>query len=332
MRRTVASLAAVLLAASIAACGDGAEPGAPSGGATAARGLTLILDFTPNPVHAGIYVASERGLLADQGIELEIREPGAATDSPRLLEAGRADLAILDIQDLAIARERGLDLVGIGAIVQRPLAAVIAADRERVGQPEDLAGATVGVPGLPSDEAILNTVLASGGIEPPGVEKVTIGFNAVAALSGGEVDAATAFWNAEGVQLRELGVATREFRVDEYGAPRYPELILATTRELLGSDRDAIQATVTALAEGYAAVEADPDAALDDLVAGVPGLECDAQLGQMEALEGSFSPPLELDEAVLRDWAAWAAENAITEAVPDVGAAFDFDIASHPSG
>lgn len=329
MKRIAASLAAVLLAATVAACGDGAEPDAPSDGARSVHDLTVILDFVPNPVHAGIYVAEARGLLADQGVELEIREPGAATDAPRLLEAGKVELAVLDIQDLAIARESGLDLVGIGAIVQRPLAAVIAADADEIREPADLAGATVGVAGLPSDEAVLNTVL--GGED---AETVTIGFNAVQALSGGEVDAATAFWNAEGVQLRELGVPTREFRVDEYGAPRYPELILTTTREQLESDREAIEATLAALAEGYAAVEADPEAALDDLVAAVPGLEREAQVGQMEALAGAFSSPIALDRApmvldrgVLEDWAVWAAENGITEGTTDVDAAFDFSVA-----
>ena len=90
--------------------------------------------------------------------------------------------------------------------------------------PADLEGGTVGVTGLPSDDAVLDSVLEAGGADPASVHRVTIGFDAVPTLAAGKLDAATAFWNAEGVALRGLGVPTREFRVDDFGAPRYPEL------------------------------------------------------------------------------------------------------------
>src|ERR671910_2471621 len=119
MRSLAALLAVVLASAGLVACGgDDAEPGAP-------REATLVLDFQPNAVHVGIYAALRRGYYADEGIDLEVREPSASTDAPKLLEAGRAEVAILDIHDLGLARQRGLDVVGVAAIVQRPLAAVL---------------------------------------------------------------------------------------------------------------------------------------------------------------------------------------------------------------
>ena len=160
MRRVVASLAAVARALALVACGDdGAEPGA-------SDEATLVLDFQPNAVHAGIYAAQASGAYADAGVELDVREPSASTDAPKLLAAGRAEFAILDIHDLALARERGLDLVGIGAIVQRPLAAVIARDRDAVRTPRDLEGGSVGVTGLPSDDAVLDSVLEAAERRP----------------------------------------------------------------------------------------------------------------------------------------------------------------------
>src|SRR5688500_16143311 len=115
MTRLTALLAAVALSIAPAGCGggDGAEPGA-------SREASLVLDFQPNAVHSAIYLADELGFFADRDLALEIRAPGASTDAPKLLEAGRADFAILDIQDLAIARERGFDLVAIAPIVNRP--------------------------------------------------------------------------------------------------------------------------------------------------------------------------------------------------------------------
>src|SRR5438552_8181486 len=99
MRSVVASLAAVLLALAIAGCGGGgAEPGA-------SKEATLVLDFQPNAVHAGIYAALANDYYADRGVDLSVREPSASTDAPKLLIAGRAQFAILDIHDLALARE-----------------------------------------------------------------------------------------------------------------------------------------------------------------------------------------------------------------------------------
>src|SRR5882672_6712309 len=124
MRRAVALLAAVLLLAGPAGCGgDGAEPGVP-------KGATLVLDFTPNAVHSGIFAAQAEGFYREAGVDLQVRAPGESTDAPKLLAAGRTDFAILDIHDLGIARERGLPLVGVMPIVQRPLASILArADR-----------------------------------------------------------------------------------------------------------------------------------------------------------------------------------------------------------
>jgi NitT/TauT family transport system substrate-binding protein/putative hydroxymethylpyrimidine transport system substrate-binding protein len=324
MSRIAASLAALLIASALAGCGgSGAEPDAPNGGAPA----TLILDFQPNAVHAGIYAAVAEGDLADHGIDLTIQEPGSSTDAPKLLRAGRVDLAVMDISDLAIAREQGADLVGVGAIVQRPLAAVIAGDRNRIRTPADLSGRTVGVTGLPSDDAVLQAVFGSAGQDAPPPDTVTIGFESVAALTSGRVDAATAFWNAEGVALREAGVPIREFRVDDYGAPSYPELVLVTTRERLESDPGEIGSIVAGLREGYASASADPQGALDDLIAAVPGLDRESLTAQLDALAGSFDPPLRLDRPTLERWAAYAARYGIVDQQPDVERAFDFAIA-----
>ncbi len=325
MKRIAASLAALLLTVVPAACGGGgAEPDAPADGAAA----TLVLDFQPSAVHAGIYAALAAGEIADRGVNLTVRIPGASSDGPKLLATGRADLAVLDIQDLAIARERGADLVAVGAIVQRPLAAVIAGDRDAIRTPADLRGATVGVTGLPSDDAVLQAVLDSVGgdrSDPP--ETVTIGFDSVAALSAGRVDAATAFWNVEGVALRAAGVPIREFRVDDYGAPRFPELVLVTTRAQLDSDRELIAAVVAGLREGYATAASDPGAAIAAEADAVPALDRATLDAQIKALDGAFSPPLRLDRAVLEDWADYAVEYGIVDERPDIDAAFDLSLA-----
>ncbi len=313
MKRVAALLATALAATAPVACGSGAEPGAP-------QRATLVLDFQPNAVHAGIYAALRQGYYRDAGVDIAVRQPSASTDAPKLLEAGTVQFAILDIHDLAIGRERGFDLVAVAPIVRRPLAAVIAGDREAVHRPRDLEGRTVGVTGLPSDDAVLDSVVSADGGDPAEVHRVTIGFNAVAALAAGRVDAATAFWNAEGVALRRQGVATRAFRVDDYGAPRYPELVLVTNESTAGEDPSLVGAMIRATTRGYDLAVDQPGQALDDLLAADPSLDRGEQRAELHALDtaDAFRPPGRFDLAVLRRWSRWEVDHGIVKSRPSV--------------
>jgi putative hydroxymethylpyrimidine transport system substrate-binding protein len=315
MRRAAALLAAALLLAGCAGSGgDGAEPGAP-------KGVALVLDFAPNAAHSGIYTAQRQGFYADRGLDLTVRVPGASTDAPRLLEAGRVDFAVLDIHDLGIARERGLDVVGAMPVVQRPLASILARHDGPVRRPRDLEGRTVGVTGLPSDEAVVGSEVAADGGDPGAVERVTIGFNAVSSLAAGKVDATTGFWNAEGVALRRRGVPVRVFKVDDYGAPPYPELVIAATRETIRKDPEAVDALVAATSRGYELAVERPAVALDDLLAAVPNLDRADQAAQLRALRPDLHPA-PFEPQILRAWAAWDLEHGLLERPLDVATAF----------
>jgi NitT/TauT family transport system substrate-binding protein/putative hydroxymethylpyrimidine transport system substrate-binding protein len=319
MKLAVALLAAASLLAGITGCGEsGAEPGAP-------HGATLVLDFTPNAVHSGIYAARREGYYEDEGIDLTIRQPGESTDAPKLLAAGRADFAILDIHDLGIARERGIEIVGAMPLVQRPLAAVIARGDRGIAAPRDLEGRTVGVTGLPSDEAVVDSEVSADGGDPTKVKRVTIGFNAISALAAGKVDAATGFWNAEAVALRRRGVPIRVFKVDEYGAPPYPELVLATSRQTVEDDPDLVRSVLAATTRGYEFTVARPDQALDNLLAEVPSLDRAEEQAQLAVLLPDLHPD-PFDPAVLRAWARWDFEHRLLERPLAVSDAFDLGL------
>jgi len=296
----------------LSGCGGDEGSGAPDQ-------VTLALDFQPNAVHAGAFAAVRKGIDAEHGLRLRIRAPSASTDSLKLLLSGRAEASIVDIHDLGLARERGEDIVGVGAIVQRPLAAVIA--RPGIRRPRELEGKRVGVTGLPSDDAVLRAVVGSDGGDFARVRRTTIGFSAVPSLIAKKVDAVVTFWNAEGVALRERGVPTREFRVDEFGAPRYPELVVAVTRRTLDERREMVDELVAALAEGTEEVLADSGAAIREITEKSGG---DPPLveAQLRAVAPALRPPLVLDMAQLRRWARFDERFGILRRAPDVERAF----------
>lgn len=317
-------IAAMLVAAVVAAgCGDGSDSDSGRGGDRAT--VTVALDFTPNPVHAPIYTAVREGLDRDEGVALRIRPPGARPDSLKLVLSGRADLAVLDIHDLALARERGVDAVAVGALVQRPLGALIA--QPGIRRPRELNGRRIGVSGLPSDPAFVRAILENDGGDYGSVREITIGFNAVASLLGDKVDAVPVFWNVEGVILRERGRRFSEFRVERYGAPAYPEVVLVTTRSILDRRRKDLERAVAALARGVDATLRDPGAASREIARASGGTDLALVRAQLDALRPVVTPPLRLDRGVIEEWARWDAEIGIVKRPVHVDRAFDFELA-----
>ena len=311
------SALAAALVALLAGCGgsDG------SGGE--ARRARIAIDFTPNAVHAPIYAAERLGLDDDQGIDLEIRGPGGSPDSLKLLLTGKVDMAVLDIHDLGLGREKGSDVVGVAALVKRPLAAIITAPDVR--RPRDLEGRRVGVSGLPSDPAVLRPVIEDDGGDFQSLRLVTIGFSAVPSLLSGKVAGVPAFWNVEGVLLKQRGFDPNEFRLDDYGAPPYPEVVLAVTEETLTGRRELVKAMLAAISDGWGEVLSDPAAAAAD-VAQAGEAEPALIEAQLKALRPVVNPRLRLDRGVLREWAAFDVEFGILKERPDVGETFAFDL------
>jgi NitT/TauT family transport system substrate-binding protein/putative hydroxymethylpyrimidine transport system substrate-binding protein len=278
-------------------------PGCGGSGDQSEPTIRLALDFTPNAAHAPIYSAVRTGADRRHGFRLRILGPGTGTpDSLKLVNSGRADVGVLDIHDLGLAAARGVDVVGIGALVQKPLAAVIA--RAEVKRPRDLAGRTVGVTGLPSDDAVLNAVVSGDGGDFAKVRRLTIGFSAVPEMIQGKVDAVTAFWNAEGVVLRQRGIRVNEFRVDDYGAPPYPEVVLFAKRSTVEQHGDRLRALLAALADGVRSVHEHPKAAIAE-IAKEARADTPLVAAQMRAVDPLFDPPMRLDPALLRRWAKW---------------------------
>ena len=323
-RRGAAALAgAIVVAASIAlaaGCGSGGSGGrhAPS--------IVVALDFTPNPVHAPIFTAVREGDDLRHGIRIRIQTPGSQPDSLKLLSAGRADVGILDIQDLGLARLKGADIVAIGALVQRPLAALVA--QPQIRSPRDLAGKTVGVSGLPSDPAFLRAIVGHVGGDYRAIRQVTIGFAAVSALLTKRVAAVPAFWNVEGVILRRKGLPVKEFRIDDYGAPKFPEVVLMVRRSTLEHRRGDLVRFLAAVRDGLRSTLAHRDAAARQIAraAGTPDVALER--AELDAVAPAMLPPLRLDRRVLEQWADFDVRTGLLPRRPNVDRAFDFALAN----
>jgi len=286
--------ATMALALGVAACGSSDDDSSDSSdsGDTAAQvqDATLVLDFIPGAVHAGIYEAVQKGYYEENGINLKIIEPTSTADTLKLIDAGKADFGIADGIDLATQIAEGRQAQGIMAIAQRPPGGLITLADEGIDDPKQLEGQTVGVTGVPSDNAILNTIMEDAGGSADDVNVVTIGFNGVQSLESGKVKAFTGFIPADGVQVEADGYKTKNFPLDENGGPSYPGLVVFSTESKIGEDPDLMQGFVDATIKGYQDALADPAAAIDSLISQTQGINKKLATESFDAWVPLFGP------------------------------------------
>ncbi len=217
--------------------------------ARAAEKITVLLDWFVNPDHAPLFVALEKGYFADAGLDVELIAPGNPNDPPKLVSAGKADLAVSYQPQLHILVGAGLPLMRVGTLVATPLNALVVAGDGPVRSLADLKGAKIGFSVGGFEDALLRAMLATVGLTLDDITLVNVNFSLSPSLLSGQVDAVIgAFRNFELNQMDLVGAPGRAFYPEEHGVPLYDELILIAHNERRGDP--AIAGFVRAVERG----------------------------------------------------------------------------------
>ena len=307
-----------MVTALVAGCGEKEEsldPGAP-------EPLELMLDFFPNADHAAIYAAEAGGHFEDVGLDVEIRQPPDPAAPLKHVVAGRVDLAISYEPEVLRARDKGLAVEAVGALVQAPLTSIISLPSAGIGRAEDLDGKLVGTAGIDYQSAYLSAIAKRAGAK---VEQRNVGFNLSGALLAKKVDAVLgAFWNYEGVDLRLRGRDPQIIRIEQAGVPTYDELVLVANAD---REDDRIKRFVAALARGTEDLRRDPDRALKGLLDANRDLDPKLQREVVDVTLPLFQPPRGKpygwqDPDEWNDFARWMRDNELLENLIDAKDAF----------
>jgi len=228
--------------------------------AQAADKITVLLDWFVNPDHAPLIVAAERGYFRARDLEVELIAPADPNDPPKLVAAGRADIAITYQPNLHIQVAQGLPLVRIGTLVATPLNTLVALDGGPVRSIADLKGRKIGFSVGGFEDALLKAMLARHGLGLADITLVNVNFALSPALVSGQVDAVIgAFRNFELNQLALLGRQGRAFYVEEEGVPAYDELVLVANRAAVTTDPARFRRFVDAVEDGTRYLINHPD-------------------------------------------------------------------------
>ena len=247
--------------------------------------ITLALDWYPNANHAGIYMARERGYFEQAGLDVEIFTPADPTTVLQTVGAGRDTFGITYHFDVLQARSQDVPVVSVAALVQHPLNSLMVLEESDIMSPADLAGMTVAIAGVPSDEAYLETILRHNGLSLDDVEVVNVGFDLMPAVMSGRADAAIGvYWTHETILAEREGTPVRYFRIEEHGVPDYYELVLVAGEDTIAEQQETVTAFLGALRQGYHDALDDLDTALELLLAESPDLVEEVEREGLELL------------------------------------------------
>lgn len=287
--------------------------------------LTLTLDFYPNPDHAGIYTGLSSGAFEQAGLELNVETPSDPAAPIKQVAAGHSDLAISYQPELLLARDQGLDVKAVAAIVNRPLTSMIWLPESRIRQISDLRGKTVATAGIPYQDAYLDAILDRAGLPTDSVRRVSVGLGLQPAILSGRADAVLgAFRNIEGVELQRRGRRPTIRPVDELGIPRYDELILVARESTLAEKSDDIRLFIAALERGTQAAIADPEGATRDILAANDALEPELTRAWIDATLPLLAPEEDrvfgrMDPGRWSNFIAWMRDNELIGSLPSAG-------------
>jgi putative hydroxymethylpyrimidine transport system substrate-binding protein len=303
----------VALALGIAACGEKSE-NVTAGEPTPFK---LTLDFYPNPDHAGIYMAQKLGYFKEAGLEVTIETPSDPSTPIKEVAAGRTDLAISYEPEVVLAREQGLDVVAVGALVDHPLTSMIWLKKSGIKGIGGLRGKTIATAGIPYQDAYLKTILARANLSPADVKSVNVGFGLLPAILSGKAQAMLGgFRNVEGVDLRERGEHPVVTPVDRLGVPTYDELVLVAQRKRLEEDPEPIRLFLAALSRGTKAAIEDPKAAAAAVIEANPDLEPKLAKAEIAATLPLLSPSGRMNPAEWTKFIGWMRDNGLISSLP----------------
>jgi putative hydroxymethylpyrimidine transport system substrate-binding protein len=319
-------LAALLALALLVAtgCGEKKDVLEPKG----SKNLELLLDFFPNADHAGIYAAQADGYFKQAGLAVKIRAPADPAAPIKDVAAGRVDLAISYEPEVLRARDKGLRVIAVGALVNRPLTSIISLPRAGIRRIRDLKGKRVGTAGIDYQTAYLQTILTDAGVDPRTVKQRNVGFNLNPALLTNKVAATLGgYWNYEGLQLRLAGRKPRIVPVDKAGVPTYDELVFVANEDALDRDKDKIRAFIGAVSRGARALRGDPTGEIQGLLKANPDLDPKLQKASVTETLPAFFPPAGKpfgyqDPAAWDEFTSWMRENHLLTKVPSAKGAF----------
>lgn len=330
MKKCLAAISALLLLTGCAGSGqDAKNESEDAGGKQELKEVTVVLDWTPNTNHTGLYAAKEKGYFKEEGLDVEIIMPGEA-GADQLTASGKADFGVSYQESITEARVQGVPLVSIAAVIQHNTSGFASPAEKNIKSPKDFEGKTYGGWGAPVEKSVIDSLMKKENADADKVSFVNMGDADFFTAVKRDIDFAWIYYGWTGVEAELRGEKINMVYLTDYSEKLdYYTPVLATSEKMIEDDPETVKAFVNAAAKGYEFAIGQPEEAADILLKNAPDLDSELVKKSQEWL----SPRYQDDAArwgeqkleVWENYAEWMHENGLLDKELDAGKAFTND-------
>jgi len=258
--------------------------------------ISLALDWYPNSNHAGIYYGIDNGYFEENDINVDVYTPSDPASILQTVASGRDEFGISYQPDLLLARSEGIPVVAVHSIVKTPLNSIMTLGDSGIDNPSKLKNKTIGYPGIPLNIGILSSILEEQDLTIDDVELVDVGFDLVPALLSERVDAIIgAFWSHESILIELEGREVNILKFEEWGIPKYHELVLVTSEEYFKNNEEIVEKFVDAFSRGYKKSIENNDESMEALIAAFPEVNIELETQGIKLLSPLWQESFDTD-------------------------------------
>ncbi|MCB2413956.1 ABC transporter substrate-binding protein [Demequina sp. TTPB684] len=318
-----------VVAVSLAACSSAQATDNASDAPDDLTPVTVVLDWTPNTNHTGLYLALANGWYEDAGLDVTVIEPGE-TSGLQLLAAGQADFAYSVAEGLLPARAAGADVVSLATVIEHNTSSLISLTSDGITRPRDLEGKRYGSYGSALEEAIISSLVACDGGDPALVEHTPlVSDDFRIGLTQDQFDVAWVMDAWDTIRLSDvdaMDVSTIAFRDWFDCIPDWYTPLIATSADQIAEHPETVRAFVEVTARGYGAAMEDPQAAADALMAAAPELDEALVTASAQWLADQYADAPETwgvqERATWEQFSQWLTDGGMLDGDPGVGEAW----------
>ncbi|WP_064091787.1 ABC transporter substrate-binding protein [Rossellomorea aquimaris] len=288
--------------------------------------VSVVLDWTPNTNHTGLYVAKEKGYFKDQGLDVDIIMPGEA-GADQLVASGKAEFGVGYQEGVTQARVQDVPLVSIAAIIQHNTSGFASPKEKGITTPKDFEGKNYGGWGSPVEEAVMSSIMKQENADVKKVNFVNMGDTDFFTAVKRDVDFAWIYYGWTGIEAELRGEELNMMYVKDYSEKLdYYTPVLTTNEKMIESDPDTVKSFLAATSKGYKFAIDQPKEAGEILLEAAPDLDKELVMKSQEWLAPKYQDDAkrwgEQKLEVWENYGEWMYENKLLEKKFDSKKAF----------
>ncbi|MGD6801425.1 ABC transporter substrate-binding protein [Rossellomorea aquimaris] len=327
MKKAFAILFSAVL---ITGCGQNNNEGQNESGSgsesEALKEVSVVLDWTPNTNHTGLYAAKENGYFEEEGLDVEIIMPGeAGADS--IVASGQADFGVGYQEGVTQARVQDVPLVSIAAVIQHNTSGFASPADKNIESPKDFEGKTYGGWGSPVEEAVMASIMGQENADVSEVDIVNMGDSDFFTAVQRDIDFAWIYYGWTGIEAELRNEDINMIYLTDYSEKLdYYTPVLTTNEDLIEEDPETVKAFLAAASKGYNFSIDNPEEAAQILIDAAPDLDEELVKKSQEWLASRYTDDAprwgEQKLEVWKNYADWMFENELLESELDAEQAF----------